>query len=133
MRPPLITWFTGFLMLGSALLLMAAAGLEAWALEELTDALVWGVLIGLGFVQIVGALFMPIAARWSTLLCWLITMATGVGGVAAGWMWGTPAVFGFAWSIFAGLACLGAAFFCFISFFFVHHYRSQLDDLIAIG
>lgn len=129
MRPPIITWIAGFAMLGSALLLIVASGLEIYALEEITDGAVWAVLIIVSLLQIVGALFMPVAARWSTALCLLITMVSGAGAMAAGLMWGGEGLFGLAWPIFAGVACLGAAFLCFVAFPFVHIYRNDLEDL----
>ena len=129
MRPPLIVWPSAICVLGSALLVLGAAGWEAMAIEEDGSLVPWLVLGAGAIVQLLAAMLMPMSARWSTALCVMVTGVLGVASVGIGWMMGSDDLFGLSMAVPAGLAALAACMLCLVALVFVHQYRAALESL----
>ena len=129
MRPPVIVWPSALCVLGSALLVLGAAGWEALAIEEDGSLVPWLVLGAGAIVKLLAAMIMPMSARWSTALCVMVTGGLGVVAMGLGWMMGTDDAIGISLAVPAGLASLGACLLCLLALAFVHQYRSALEAL----
>lgn len=125
-RPPFMVWVAALALLGAGLLTLLASGYEAWTAGEDGSIFPWLVLGVACLGEILMAMVVPMAQRWTTALSLLVSLAVGVLAFGLALTVGDglvslPAV--------ASVASFFAAFLCLPTLALVHVYQNELEDL----